>query len=83
MHPIRSTQTNVCLQLQEKQKEAHILMEVEQLLHNDNFIREKIKKDIKDVLEFNENEGTKYSTICDTIKTVLRKKCKALRASIK
>jgi len=37
-------------------------------------IEEKIKKEINDCLEFNENEGTKYPNLWDTMKAILRKK---------
>jgi hypothetical protein len=41
------------------------------------------KKEIKDFLEFNENEGTPYPNLWDTMKACQRRKCIALRASIK
>ena len=41
------------------------------------------KKEIKDILEFNENEAKKYSKLWDTMKALLRGKLKALSASKK
>ena len=51
-------------------------------LLNDSRVKEEIKKEIKDFLEFSENKNTTYPNLCDTMKTVLRGKLIPLSTSI-
>jgi hypothetical protein len=53
------------------------------VLLNDNFVKEGIKKKNKDILQVNENEGTTYTNLWATMKAVLRRKFIALSASQK
>jgi hypothetical protein len=46
-------------------------------------IKEEIRKEIKDFLEFNENEATTYPNLWDTMKAILSGKLISLNASKK
>jgi hypothetical protein len=45
-------------------------------------VKEEIKKDIKDFLEFNENEATAYPNLWGTMKVVLREKLSASKKKL-
>ena len=52
-------------------------------LLNITLVKEKIKKKIKDILEFNENEDSSYQNLWNTMKAVVRGKHIAIRAFTK
>jgi hypothetical protein len=52
-------------------------------MSNDNMVTDNIKKGIKDVLEFHENEVTTCTTLWETMKVVLRGKLIAQRTCTK
>jgi hypothetical protein len=60
-----------------------VFQKLSNTLLNDTLVKEEIKKEIKDFLEFNENVATRYPNLWDTIKAVIRGKLIALRAAKK
>jgi hypothetical protein len=52
-------------------------------LLNDKLVREEIKKEIKDLLEFNEDVDTPFPNVWETMKAVLREKFIALSDLLK
>ena len=74
MHLFKSPGSNI-----KKIRKPTYTWKLNNALLNDNLVKE----EIKDFLEFNENEGTTYLNLWDTMKAVLRGKLIALSASQK
>ena len=83
MHPIRSPQTKAGLQQQQNYRKPTYTWKLNNAPLNDNLVKEEIKKEIKDFLEFDENEATTYPNLQDPMKAVLRGKLIHLSASKK
>ena len=83
MHPIISPWTKACLKFQQKQQKHTYICKLNKALLNDNLVNEEIKKEIKEYIEFNENEAMPYQNLLDTIQEVQREKLIALSASKK
>ena len=75
MHLIRTSWTKACLKFQqENNRRRTYTWKLNNALLNDNLIKEEIKKEIKDFLEFNENEEPLYQNLLDTMKAVVKGK---------
>ena len=84
MHPIRSLWTiRLIFNNNINNRKPTFTWELNNALPNDTLVKEEIKKEIKDFLEFNENEATTYPNLWDTMKAFLRGKLIALSASKK
>jgi hypothetical protein len=83
MHPIRSPWNKASLKFQQKTMEHTFTWKLNNTLLNDNLVKEEIKKEVKDFLEFNENKDTSYQNLWDTMKAVISGKLITLSASQK
>ena len=57
--------------------------ELNSMLLNNQKIIDKIKAEIKKKLETNDNEATTIQNLWDTVKAVLRGKCKAIQSYLR
>ena len=83
MHPIRPPRTKLIFNNNINNRNPTFTWKLNNTLFNDTLVKEEIKKEIKDFLEFKENEATTYPNLWDTMKVFLRRKLIALSASKK
>jgi hypothetical protein len=83
MHPIRPPRTKLIFNNNINNRNPTFTWKLNNTLFNDTLVKEEIKKEIKDFLEFKENKATTYQNLWDTMKAVLRGKLIALSASKK
>jgi hypothetical protein len=83
MQPIKSPRTKADFNKNLNNRKPTFTWKLKNTLLNDNLVKDGIKKEIKDILEFNENEATTYPNLWDTMIAFLRGKLKALSASKK
>ena len=60
MHPIRYHGIRLVFNNDKKYRNPTYTWKLNSILLNDNLVKEEIKKQNKDILEFNENEATTY-----------------------
>jgi hypothetical protein len=80
MHPIRYHGLRLIFNNKINTRKPTFTWKLNNTLFNDTLVKEWIKKEIKDFLEFNENEATTYANLWDTMKAFLRRKLIALSA---
>ena len=74
MHPIRSPWTTADFNNKINNRKPTFTWKLNNTLLKDTLVKEGIKREIKDFLEFNENEATTYQNLWDTMKAFLRGK---------
>ena len=67
MHLIRSQWLRLVSNNNKNNRKPTYTWKLNNILLDDNLVKEEIKKEIKDVLEFNENEGTTYPNLWHTM----------------
>jgi hypothetical protein len=68
MHPTRSPQIKTVIKFQQNNRRHTYTWKLNKAILIDNLVKEEIKKETKDILEFNENEDTSYLNLWDTMK---------------
>jgi hypothetical protein len=83
MHAIRSHELRLILNNKTNNRKPTFTWKLNNTVLYDTLVKEGIKKEIKDFLEFNENASTTYPNLWDTMKAFLRGKLIAVSASKK